>query len=98
MTVSEMETIAASKERLEKKDKRAKVQFDLSPDAEKELDELQEMSGSTTRVEVIRRALLFYSWFIHDVDVNSTLQVVDKSGAIITSFPASLLKGTKKTI
>lgn len=98
MAISEMETATTSKEKLEKKDKRAKVQFDLSPDAERELDELQEMSGSTTRVEAIRRALIFYSWFIHDVDASSMLQVVDKNGEIITSFPARLLKGTRKTI
>ncbi len=79
-----------------KREKRAKVQFDLSLDAEKEIDELQELSGATTRVDVIRRALLFYSWFIHDVDPSSTLQVVDKEGKVTTNFPARLLKGTMK--
>jgi hypothetical protein len=95
MPASEIETMLPNKE---KKEKRAKVQFDLSPDAERELDELQEVSGSTTRVDVIRRAILFYSWFIHDVDASSTLQIVDKNGTIITSFPARLLKGTIKPI
>ena len=93
-----METIPTSKDKIETMTILAKIQFDLSSDAERELDELQEMSGSTTRVDVIRRALLFYSWFIHDIDTNSTLQVIDKDGRIITSFPASLLKDTRKTI
>jgi hypothetical protein len=91
MTSTEMDAIL---DKAGKKEKRAKVQFDLSADAEKELDELQELSGSTTRVDVIRRAILFYSWFIHDVDPSSTLQVVSKEGKTITSFPARLLKGT----
>src|SRR5579859_4806356 len=82
-------------EKLPKKERRPKVQFDLTPEAEEELDELQRLSNSTTRVDTLRRALLFYGWFIHDVDPDSVLQVV-KDGKVVTSFPASLLKGPKK--
>ena len=77
------------------KEKKSKVQFDLTPETEQELDELQRLSGSTTRVELIRRALLFYGWFIHDVEPDATLQVV-RGDKVLMSFPASLLKGTKK--
>lgn len=82
--------------RLGRKERRPKIQIELTPEAEEELDELQRLSNSTTRVDTIRRALLFYSWFIHDVDADSTIQV-QKDGKTVQSFPASLLKGAKKT-
>jgi hypothetical protein len=94
MPISEKHS-SAEQEKTQKKERRPKVQFDLTPEAEEELDELQRLSSSTTRVDTIRRALLFYGWFIHDVDPDSVLQVV-KDGKVITSFPASLLKGTKR--
>lgn len=80
----------------EKKERRPKIQIELTPETEEELDELQRLSGSTTRVDTIRRALLFYSWFIHDVESDSIIQVL-KDKEVVQAFPASLLKGAKKT-
>jgi hypothetical protein len=87
--------LTEDKEKSEKKVRKPKVQFELTPEAEDELDELQALSHSSTRVDTIRRALLFYGWFIRDVDPDSTIQVVKKK-ELITSFPASLLKGPKR--
>lgn len=95
MPTREIDT-TANQEKLEKKSRKPKIQFDLTPEAEDDIDELQKRSGSTTRVDTIRRALLFYGWFIRDVDPESILQVV-KDGQVITSFPASLLKGPKRS-
>jgi hypothetical protein len=72
--------------------RKAKMQFELTAASEAELNELQTLTNASTRVEVVRRALLFYSWFVHDVEVNSTLQVVDKEGKILSSFPVRILK------
>jgi hypothetical protein len=87
--------LAKDKEKSEKKVRKPKVQFELTPEAEDDLDELQTLSHSSTRVDVIRRALLFFGWFIRDVDPDSIIQVV-KNKEVITSFPASLLKGSKR--
>lgn len=87
--------LTKDKEKSEKKVRKPKVQFELTPEAEDDLDELQLLSHSSTRVDVIRRSLLFYGWFIRDVDPDSIIQVV-KNKEVITSFPASLLKGAKR--
>lgn len=41
-----------------------RLQFDISPEALKELDQLREESGAATRAELLRNALRVYSWFL----------------------------------
>jgi hypothetical protein len=53
-------------------EKRSKIQFELP------LDALEEISGATTRVDLLRRALHFFSWLAYDVAVGDTIQVLDK--------------------
>lgn len=78
--------------KITRKGNRERIQLDLSLDALNALDELKEKSNASTRAETIRHALLLYSWFINDIDPNSTIQVVE-DGKVTTSFKASLLKG-----
>jgi metal-responsive CopG/Arc/MetJ family transcriptional regulator len=44
--------------------KKQRLQFDLSPEALKDLDELREMADVSTRAELIRKALRLYNWFL----------------------------------
>jgi hypothetical protein len=95
MSVTNIKSVM-EEEKPVKRERKLKVQFDLTPESEQELDDLQKRSQSATRVETIRRALLLYGWFTRDVDPDSTIQVV-KDKEVLQSFPASLLKGTKRS-
>ena len=41
-----------------------RIQFELTPKAARELEDLQKKADATTRAEVIRNALRLYAWFL----------------------------------
>ena len=54
---------------------RKRLQFDFSEEAVGELDELQRMTGLTTRAELIRHALRFLQWGLEQTKDNGRLLV-----------------------
>lgn len=44
--------------------KRVRVQFDMSRKAVDQLDQVVEMTGATSRAEVIRTAIRCYAWLV----------------------------------
>lgn len=43
---------------------KTRIQFDLTDQTLKDLDELQKQAGAKTRAELVRNALKFYDWGI----------------------------------
>lgn len=44
--------------------KKQRIQFDLTPQALKALDELKDISQATTRAELIKNSLRLFAWFL----------------------------------
>ncbi len=44
--------------------KKQRIQFDLTPEALKALDELKDISQATTRAELIKNSLRLFAWFL----------------------------------
>lgn len=68
-----------------------RVQFDFSVDALQRLDTIKQITGATTRAEVVRDALKFYEWLVTEVNAGNTVKVFNESNETIAVFTAKLL-------
>ena len=59
---------------------KTRVQFDFSDPALKRVDELAGITGASGRVEVVRRALQWYDWFVRLHERGTTFYVQRKKG------------------
>ncbi len=55
--------------------KKQRLQFDLTPEAIEQLDQLKDLADASTRADVIRKALRLYSWFISERNSGSEFVV-----------------------
>lgn len=57
-----------------------RLQFDLTPEALKSLDELKDQAKAATRAEVVRNALRLYAWYLtqHSQGYNVQLRKGDE--------------------
>lgn len=58
-------------------EKKTRLQFDVTADTLKTLDELRELSGVTTRAELFRRALKLYGWVLEQQEQGKKVIVKD---------------------
>jgi hypothetical protein len=64
---------------------RKRLQIDLAPEAVRELRDLQEKTGLSTRADVIRHALRFLQWTVDElVDQDADLVLRKKDGEMYT--------------
>lgn len=56
-----------------------KLQFDFTQEVVRELEELQQLTGLSTRVQAIRHALCFLRWAVDETRKGGTL-LVEKHG------------------
>jgi hypothetical protein len=75
-----------------------RVQLDFAPEALERLDQLKELTGASTRAEIIRQALRLYEWFVIDIDPNDTLTVTNDDDKIKATFKAKLLHNSTKSV
>lgn len=59
---------------------RKRLQIDLAPEAVEELEELQEKTGLTSRADLIRYALRFLQWTVHELDSDDAVLLLRKNG------------------
>ena len=68
-----------------------RVQFDFAVDALQRLDDIKQKTDATTRAEVVRNALRVYEWLVNEVELDSTITVVNKNGEVTDRVKARLL-------
>ena len=68
-----------------------RVQFDFSAEALQRLEDLKELTDSSTKAEVVRNALKLYEWLVTQIDSENTIEVQDKEGKAIFRIPAKVL-------
>jgi hypothetical protein len=56
-----------------------RLQFDVSDETLKEIDQVREMTGFSTRAELIRNALRFLQWIIQEMQGNAEF-LVERGG------------------
>jgi hypothetical protein len=90
MKISAEEDSISQTQQTKQKDKE-RLQFDFTLKALQRLDMLREISGATSRAEVVRNSLRLYDWFLKEVKPKSTIQIIDEQGNIVSMFKGSLL-------
>ncbi len=75
-----------------------RVQLDFAPEALERLDQLKELTGASTRAEIIRQALRLFEWFVNDIDPNDTLTITNDDDKIKATFKAKLLHSSTKPV
>lgn len=65
------------------KDKMKRLQFDFSPEALKDLENLQVITSSKTKVEIIRKSLKLYDYLIHMANDGYKIELVKGKEKII---------------
>ena len=63
-------------------DNRKRLQFDFTPDALEELDELQRKTGLPSRADLIRHALRFLQWTLEETYDKGANIVLEKDGKL----------------
>ncbi len=61
---------------------RNRLQFDLTDEALKEVDELRQETGLSTRAELIRNALRFLQWALEQIRDHKANLLIEKDGKI----------------
>ena len=71
-----------------------KLQFDVPQAGDKELDELQELYGHDTRVDLIQQALSSYYLVMKEAfsQQDTRIQIVTKDKKVESFFPSKLLR------
>ena len=57
-----------------------RLQLDFTAEALRDLDELRQTTGLPNRAEVIRQALRFLQWTIHEAQQNEANLLIEKDG------------------
>lgn len=76
----------------EKEREKERLQFDFTSEAVTRLDNLRELSGASSRAEVVRNALRLYEWFMTEVQAEDTIQIFNKDKEMVSNFKAKLLR------
>lgn len=72
-------------------EKKERIQFDFSVDALQRLDTIKQITGATSKAEVVREALKFYEWLVTEVNEGNTVKVFNESNEAVAVFKAKLL-------
>lgn len=59
-----------------------RLQLDFTAEALHDLDELRQTTGLPNRAEVIRQALRFLQWTIHEAQENQANLLIEKDGKL----------------
>lgn len=59
---------------------KTRLQFDFSPEALSELDELKDSTGAQNRAEVIRQALRLLQWTVEQTRDEDATVIIEKNG------------------
>jgi len=62
-------------------DDKRKLQFDFTPEAVEEIDELQRLTRLATRVEVIRHATRLFQWIVNEIQKGGNL-CIERNGTV----------------
>ena len=62
------------------KPKKKRLQFDLTPEKVKNLDELKERAGLPTRAKLFRNSLRLYEWYLREIKENGGELYIEKNG------------------
>src|SRR3954453_3922929 len=76
-----------------------RLQLDFTQEALRDLDQLRETTGLPNRAEVIRQALRFFQWTIHEAQHNDASLLIEKDGKmrqIVFPFWSSI--GSEKKV
>jgi metal-responsive CopG/Arc/MetJ family transcriptional regulator len=76
----------------EKEREKERLQFDFTSEAVARLDNLRELSGVSSRAEVIRNALRVYEWFMTEIQPEDTIHIFNKDKEMVSNFKAKLLR------
>jgi metal-responsive CopG/Arc/MetJ family transcriptional regulator len=61
-------------------DTRKRLQFEFTPEALDEIDQLQRLTGLTSRAELIRHALRFLQWAVEETYNKKASLLIEKDG------------------
>ena len=59
-----------------------RTQFEFSPEAMAEIDQLQSATGFATRAELFRHALRFFQWAVEQTVKNGATLLLEKDGKL----------------
>jgi metal-responsive CopG/Arc/MetJ family transcriptional regulator len=59
-----------------------RLQLDFTEEALRDLDQLRDTTGLPNRAEVIRQALRFLQWTIHEAQENEANLLIEKDGKL----------------
>jgi len=71
--------------------KKERLQFDFSKDQVASLDRMQEATQSSSRAEVLRKALKLAE-FVSEIESEQIVEITNAQGQVVFRGPAKLLK------
>ncbi len=80
---------------LSEKEEKQRVQFYFESEALEALDKMQEMTGLSSRAEVVRYGLRFFQWLLEETQERSEILVRKPNGelqGVILPFPKKVAR------